>query len=846
MRSTPSGGVPARRAVTRWAVRLLRREWRQQAWVLTLLTVVVAASVAFASAAYNTAGVSEDADFGSAQVRLEADVSGSRDLAGIAAAAEAQLGAVDVFVSWFRPIPGTVEMVEFRSQDPHGAFSAPLLALRQGRYPERDDEVALTDDLAGLLGLSTGENLDLDGRDRRVVGVVENPSDLSSDFALVPPTDTDSAEVMVVLVGGDASDDEIRNEEIRSTQAFGAEYLGGNAGITSRSPGEDVAVAGAVLGVTAIALLLVALVASAGFVVIAQRRLRQLGVLGALGATERHIRLVVVVNGAAVGVVASLLGGVAGLGAWLAFASSMEEAVGHRIERANVPWWAIVAAMALAVVAATLAAWWPARTVARVPVVAALSGRPPRPQPVHQSAASAGLFLAAGVVCLALSSDTSPVLLVAGTVATAVGMLLVAPVALRAAARGVARFPVAVRLTMRDLARRQARSSIALAAVSLTLGIPAAIVVISTAAEASRPLGNLPDRQLLVWTRDASQPEGVSPYYTEDPNDEGVSPYLPRLTPSELEDMAGAARRIADTLDDAAVTPLELVTDTHAEPTPEGRLAVGLAQPEENGYLDVALLFVASAELLDAYGIDPASVEAGPAVLTVPNLEERLDAEARRMLVSDDLYFVNTFQQPQLVGAVRALAPGYSSLPGSLVTPGGARQRGWRPVAVGWLVEGSSPLSAEQVGRAREIAVDAGLLVEPPHHEPSLVTLRWGATAVGLLVALGVLAATVGLLRHETEGDLRTLAATGASSGIRRTLSATTCGGLALLGSIIGTAGAYLGLAAGYVADLGQLVPVPVVHLLTLVAGIPAAAALAGWLVSGREPPAMARQRLDG
>lgn len=841
METGSAGGVAARRAVARWALRLLRREWRQQALVLTLLTLVVAASVAIATAAYNTAAIGDAGRLGSAQHRHDAEIPGSAVLPGIIAAAKAQFGQVDVFASWFRPIPGSVEKVEYRSQDPNGAFSAPLLALRQGRYPERDGEVALTDNLMAVLGLGIGDNLDLDGRDRRVVGLVENPSDLTSEFGLVSPSDRDRAEVVAILVGGDGSDD-----EMRSLQAFGAEHLGPGIETTSRSPfREDVAVAGAVLGVTAIALLLVALVASAGFVVIAQRRLRQVGILGALGATERLIRLVVLVNGVAVGVVASLLGGVAGIGAWLAFASRLEEAVGHRIERANLPWWAVAGAMGLTVMAATLAACWPARAVARVPVVSALSGRPQRPRPVRQSAATAGVCLAAGMVSLVLSDGTRQVLLLAGTVATAVGVLLIAPVALRVVARLVTHFPVAVRLAIRDLARYQARSGIALAAVSLTLGIPAAIVVTSTAAEASRPPGNLPNRQLLIWTRDPSQPAGVSPFYTEDPNDEGFSPYLPRLTPSDLENLSGEAKRIADTLD-AAVTPLELVTDTRAEQAPEGRLAVTLAQRATGGYFDVAPLFVASAELLDAYGIDPASVEAGPAILTIPNLAERLPAEARRMLVSDDLYLSNTSQPPTRAGAVRVLEPGHSSLPGSLITPAGARQRGWQPVAVGWSIEARSPLTTEQVGRARELAADAGMLVEAPREEPSLVTLRWGATAAGLMVALGVLAATVGLLRRETEGDLRALAATGASSGIRRILSAATSGCLALLGSLLGTTGAYLGFAAGYVSDLSQLVPVPVIHLLTLVVGVPAVAALAGWLVSGGQPPSIARQRLEG
>ena len=37
------GGVPARRAVVRWAWRLFRREWRQQFLILALITVAVAA-----------------------------------------------------------------------------------------------------------------------------------------------------------------------------------------------------------------------------------------------------------------------------------------------------------------------------------------------------------------------------------------------------------------------------------------------------------------------------------------------------------------------------------------------------------------------------------------------------------------------------------------------------------------------------------------------------------------------------------------------------------------------------------------------------------------------------------
>jgi putative ABC transport system permease protein len=60
-----NGGVPARRAVIRWAWRLLRREWRQQLMILALITVAVAATFVGSAVATNTPS-SPDAGFGTA------------------------------------------------------------------------------------------------------------------------------------------------------------------------------------------------------------------------------------------------------------------------------------------------------------------------------------------------------------------------------------------------------------------------------------------------------------------------------------------------------------------------------------------------------------------------------------------------------------------------------------------------------------------------------------------------------------------------------------------------------------------------------------------------------------
>jgi putative ABC transport system permease protein len=94
-------------------------------------------------------------------------------------------------------------------------------------------------------------------------------------------------------------------------------------------------------------------------------------------------------------------------------------------------------------------------------------------------------------------------------------------------------------------------------------------------------------------------------------------------------------------------------------------------------------------------------------------------------------------------------------------------------------------------------------------------------------------------------GDLRTLTATGASSTVRRTLTGATAGALAMLGALLGIAGAYLALIAWHRSNLHTLSHVPVVNLVVIMVGLPLAATSAGWLLAGREPRTIARQPLE-
>lgn len=804
-----NGGAPARRAVVRWALRLLRREWRSQFLVLALLTLAVAAATGGATAAFNLAPAEGEAERGSASQTLHFEDSDPAAMSLDIAAGEEWFGTIDVIGRRFVPIPGMFEPVELRSQDPDGAFGAPMLALVDGRYPAADGEIAVTDALAETLEVQVGATVDLDDTTWTVVGLVENPSDLSDAFALVDPSQAVGSESVTILVGGSTD----RAQSFRAPSGASPTVSGG--------PGDEgVLAAVGVLVAASVLLALVSLVAAAGFVVVAQRRLRQLGMLAASGATERHLRLVTVANGAAIGLIAAVTGAALGLVAWLAAVPGLETAVGHRIASSNVPWWVIGTATVLAVVAATTAAWWPARSAARVPIVAALSGRPPRPRPAGRSAAWGIPFIVAGIAILMIvgnlvDSFIDIALIMVGTMSFVLGILLLAPATIRAATRLARRASVPVRLALRDLARYRARSGAALAAISLALGIAAAVVLASSAAlYTSNAEGNLSETQLLVRIGEIPSTGDVSP--------------IPDRSRAELDQIERAVDEIAATVEEATVTPIDVALAPDFEGI-DGLPAMVLTEEVSPGLRRIlSLLYVATPELLDHYDVDLDAVDPSTEILTVE---------------TGTLWLEPT--EPEIVEDPTRLSAGYTSLPGSFITPAGLRDRGWDTARAAWLIETTAPISEDQFDEAVLLAGNAGLTVEARDSQGDLYALRAGATAVGMVVALGILAMTVGLIRAETSGDVRILTATGATSRIRRSLLAATAGGLALLGALVGTAGAFLAIIALHARDLGALFPLPGLHLALIGLGLPLAAALAGWLLAAREPPAIARRPIE-
>ncbi|HET9323138.1 MAG TPA: FtsX-like permease family protein [Gaiellaceae bacterium] len=823
-----SGGVPARRALVRWALRMFRREWRQQLLVVTLLTIAVAAAIGSITLVYNT-GLAVDSEFGSANTVLEFDGTDPPKLQAGLASARRSFGTIDVIGHRSVAVPGSVDKVDFRSQDPHGAYGGELLALRRGRYPQGRGEVAVTDGVAKLLRLELGSTLALDGLRRTVVGIVENPRELSDEFALTSLSSATTPDHVSVLVNTSRESVESFFGPGNPPPAYAGTMLRG-----SDRPPDTLAM----FSVATVFLLLASLIAAAGFAAVAQRRLRQLGMLAAIGATQKHLRLVLLANGAIVGAIAALCGTIVGLALWVAAGPTLESAVDHRVERLSLPWELIAVTLLIALFGATAAAWWPGRTVARLPVALALSGRPPKPRPARHSAFAAAALIAAGIGCLALSNRDRPPLIVAGLVAAILGCLLLGPLAIRLFSRLAGRVSIAPRLALRDLVRYQARSGAALAAVTLALGIAATIVVIASAeeAESAAQPPNLSDRQIRVYMGSSDGRE---------------------LTPVEalagVDRLAVRVRQLTARLDRATVVPLQHAFQPGATPFVAGGKRVlptiDLARRSDSPsgrkmYAADSQLFVATPAVLRYLGIDQASIDPSTDFLADRSLSTNglviPSMAARAELPVENVQKIETGQH--LFGAPYESA---ARKPPTFITLNGLRRHGWKRLPAGWLVDSSQALTGDQIADARDLAANAGLTIEVRREAASLTKAMVIATAAGGLLALAILAMTVGLIRGESAGDLRTLTATGATSRIRRTLAAATAGALALLGALLGVAGAYVVLGATYYDDLGYLSDVPILYLILTVVGVPLAAAAAGWLLSGREPAAIARPVME-
>jgi putative ABC transport system permease protein len=829
-RRPSDGGLPARRAVTRWAWRLFRREWRQQFLILALIIVAVAATILGSSVAVNNPPP-KDAGFGTAP--YSAYFTSYNTKARTFISKVENLGTVQVIENETLSFPGSINTYQLRSQAAHGPFGGPMLSLVSGHYPSSADQVAVTSGVESAFDLSLGEPWLVSGVKRDVVGIVQNPQSLLDAFALVEPGQVPNPSEVTVLL-------RVPSSALR-TLSKGIQ-ISSPASVAASNPlnPETISLVALVLG-----MLLIALVSIGGFTVLAQRRMRSIGMLESIGATDRHVRLVVSANGTVVGIVGAILGFIVGFAGWLLYRPSLEQSAHHLIGVFALPWLVVLLSMVLAVLAAYFGSSRPARAVTKIPIVHALSGRPAPPRQIHRSAVPGIVFLVAAFLLLGYSGGTgggngsggAPELLL-GLVLLMPGLILLAPFFLSLTERVSRRAPIATRLALRDLARYRARSGSALSAISIGVLI-AVIVILASASRFSNVLDyagpNLASNQLALHT--SFLPQGVIIVHTNAKGQLVRSRHVKTetATPAQLE---AGAEQIAKGLN-AQLIVLES-PNAFLSGTQGGRSWSGQ-------------IYVATPQLMRAFGIKASEIDPKADVLTsrpglsgVSGLAMGYGTNSKKSVLQGGP--AGSLRHP-LIQEMSALPSG-TSAPNTVITEYAMKRFHISAANTDWLVMGTQSFTAAQISSARLTASTAQLRVESRNDVPSGSTIINWATLFGILIALGVLAMSVGLVRSETSSELRTLVATGASSYTRRTLTAVTAGALGFLGALLGVVGGYVAMIGWLRSNslnggISALENVPFGDLMLILFGMPALAAIVGWLLASRAPAVLGRQPIE-
>jgi putative ABC transport system permease protein len=828
-----NGGLPARRAVVRWAWRLFRHEWRQQLLIVGLIVVAVGATVAGSAVATNTPPP-KNSGFGTAQDAVSF-TSDNPHTASVIASLKQRFGRVELIENQTQSVPGSINTYQLRAQNPHGRFGGPMLSLVSGHFPSAADQVAVTSGVAAEFQLRVGATWRVDGVDRQVTGVVRNPQSLLDEFALLTPGQVKAPTQITVLF--DAPGDAL------SSIGHNVQTPASVARSNPINP-ETISLAVLVLG-----MLLIALVSVGGFTVLAQRRLRSIGMLESTGATDRHVRLVISANGTVVGVAGAILGFVLGLIVWLAYRPTLQQSAHHVIGVLALSWAVVAAAMVLAVVAATAAASLPARAITKVPIVQALSGRPAPPRQIHRSALPGIVLLVLAFLLLGYAGGTnhgnggggSPELLL-GLTLLVPGLILLAPFFLSLTAHLGRHAPIATRLALRDLARYRARSGSALAAISVGV-LVAVIVMLAAASRYANVLDyagpNLDSNQLAIHT---GFPPAGHVIVRRNAKGQLVPVTNQPVETATSAQLAAGAEQIATGLG-APLIALE---------TPKAQLdGIHLGRGWSGQ------IYVATPQLLRVFGIAAAEIHSDADILSsrpglsgVSGLQFDYASGAKNGPPENSRACTaasGCLAHPviQDIGAL----PRGTSAPNTVITEHAMSEFHIGTTTTDWLVQGTQSFTAAQISGAKLTASSAQLAVEAKNDAPTSFAVIGWATIFGVLIALGVLGMSVGLVRSETANDLRALAATGASSYTRRTLTAVTAGALGFLGALLGTLGGYIAMIGWLRSNslnggIAALANIPVANLLLILIGMPAFAALVGWLLAARQPSAMAHQAI--
>ncbi|GAA1792718.1 hypothetical protein GCM10009682_13280 [Luedemannella flava] len=768
---------------------------------------------------------------------------------------------------------------------------AGYVTMLRGRPATAPDEVALSEKAVQRLGADVDGTVTTADRSRtfRVVGIVEFPDMLHEHLVFAPgalPVGRDSdnyrgEQPWFVTTPGPVTWDEVKRLNalgimVRSRAVLldppviDDPMMGGGSELPEP---EELALGGLVAGMC---VLEVVLLAGPAFAVGARRRQRQLAIVAASGGTDAHVRRIVLADGVVLGLFGAACG--VALGVLVSFGGRQlaeeylfeSRAGGYRVFPL-----ALVAIVALAVITGLLAALVPAFVAARQPVVAALQGR-------RGITRSRKRWLALGIVMTALGCavagygawHTNEKIVLGGLILGELGLVLCTPALVGLIARIGGRLPVAPRIALRDSSRNRASAAPAISAVMAAVAGSMAMSVFLGSSDAQNrasyaptlPYGNAMvtiDPSYLgssATTRavdttavaaamrthlPASDVLTVSSFgCAEAPTNPGSKPLacghnaFAELPPERRCPFATMEREL--TLDEQKVASRDERCDGANGTWASGSMGTIVA---DGAPVVSAVTGATGDDLARAVGM----LKRGGVVVTDPKL---IKDGAATVLVDTWREGTDVTKQQRFTIPAYAVTgtPGLSAL---IVSPQFAARTTAKIVPYALVAVGRrAPTVAEEdaAGSAvREADSRLYLVVEhgaSGNGDPTLLILA----VIAGVVALGAAGVATGLAAADGRADLSTLAAVGASPGLRRLLSLSQSGVIAGLGAVLGVA-AGTGVATAVLFALNRVyaerwpspapfpITVPWANVAILAIAIPAVAMLgAGLLTRSRLP----------
>lgn len=600
--------------------------------------------------------------------------------------------------------------------------------------------------------------------------------------------------------------------------------------------------------------LLVGLLAAAAMAVSARRQQRSLAVLSTVGARRGDVFRTVLIQGGVLGLAGGLIGTVLGVGGVVLLNVLMDPGVKNTFWSSwglKVPW-TVAGVVVFAVLVGLAASVIPARGATRGDALAALRGAR---RPVNMSLRrpvvgivvgliGGGTVTAGGVLFGVLSATDAgnQGLQTTALWASIIGVLLLL-LSVTLSGQGIlallaallARFGSAARLASRDAVANSPRTVPAFVSIAASTAV-AVFVLCAIAVPNALSVRNwawaAPKGSIIITNWGEASPSQAPAFLSD-------------ADPKQIIPISSSVEPVVD-------------TDDATKPAPEIAYA-SMWVGETGGWVDIP------GAPLKVVGVDDVEVLTG-VVLSDAERQEFADGGAIALMaqrpapqgystyVSDDdtariaFWDAKTLQTEQKLEPLRTVAVpvqvhvGVNSAAQVILSPAAAEHYGVQTRVSNWVALFDDPPSDALLDRLRadaETASTAGATYDVRVENGPDSPMPWLALVLGILSIIVIAAATIslGLARIERREDDATLAAVGATTALRRRVSAWQAVIIAGVGCMIGV---LLGLAGTWALTQAisgsRLSDAPVLWLLGIAIGLPALIALVSLLIRPPRP----------